>query len=622
MKRFTPCLFAVLFLFLANANVSAQAFWSEDFDGQLPADWTAIMAVGNGNATSNWNWTTTGPAGGFSIGALASTSAANGWMIFDSDLNCSGAQDVWLVSPKLNLTGHPAVFLQFETHYRRFNDETYIMVSTDSITWTQVPIFDGYANGEFADGTTVPADAINPFTALMNLSTQAGNKPQFWFAFRFLADASTVQGGTDIGCGYSWQIDDVALLDADPTPAINIALGDFFFPPASYAQPVSQIKSDTMGFFADLSNIGTATATNVILVAEVRKGNNLLWTDSLLIPAIDTSVTDSTFFIASQFIPENLTVANDYSIRYRVYSQDGVDAQLSNNTAQEGFVVTNLLFAKEAGATTAYRPGGDPSDWAVANVYQTSKNWVDQYKATTAVFQSVVNAADGPLAGKQVTVVLSEVNDDIVDINWDGFDDSEPYASNDGLILRSVNIYEFTQNNNNSTVTLDLVDFETEEPGVVLGPGKRYVLTTEYQGDGNTVIFHGFSENISYFQISTLVFTDQWFLGGFGPEPAAVLRMNIDLYSISDEIALPDNSLNFYPNPASTKLNVDIDLDQPTLANVTIADLNGRVIQIDEIENAYKQSRNYDVSSLPDGIYLVRIATKAGTKTKKFVVQH
>ncbi len=622
MKRFTPSLFLALFLFLGSASVFAQSFWSEDFDGQLPADWTAIMAAGDGTATSNWVWSTTGPAGPFSIGALASTTAANGFMLFDSDLNCSGEQDVWLVSPKLDMTGHPAVFLQFETHYRRFNDETSIMVSTDSATWTEVPVFSGFGNGDFSNGTSVVADAENPFVALVNLTTQAGNKPQVWFAFRFLADATTVLGGTDIGCGYSWQIDDVALLASDPTPAINIAIGDFFYPPASFAQPNSQIKSDTMGFFADLSNIGTATATNVVLAAEVRKGNNLLWADSILIPAIDTSVTDSTFTILSQFIPDNLTVADDYSIRYRVYSQDGVDAQLSNNAAAESFSVTDDLFSKEAGATTAYRPGGDPADWAVANVYQTSKNWVDQYQATTATFQSVVNAADGPLAGKQVTVVLCEVKDDVVDANWDGFDDSELYSANDGFQLRSVNIYEFTQNNNNSTVTLDLVDFDTEEPGVVLSPGKRYVLITEYQGEGNLVMFHGFSENISYFQISTLVYTDQWFLGGFGPEPAAVLRMNIDLYSTSDEVALPDNSLKFFPNPANTKLTVDLDLEEPTLANVTIADLNGRVIQIDEIENAYKQTRQYDVSSLPNGTYLVRIATKAGTKTKKFVVQH
>lgn len=622
MKNFTTSFLTMLLLAFVGNNLNAQAFWTEDFDGGLPADWTAIMAAGNGNASSNWVWTTTGPAGGFSTGPLTSTTAANGWMLFDSDLNCSGNQDVWLVSPKLDLTAQNQVFLEFETLYRRFNDKTFIMVSTDSTNWTPVEIFASHTNNMFGDGTTVPADAENPFTFNINLTTQAANEPEFWFAFRFLADPTTVIAGTDVGCGYSWQVDDVSLFGMDQTPSINLALGDFFYPPASFAQPISQIKSDTMGFFADLSNLGLATVTNVVLKAEVRKGTNTIWVDSLLIPALDTSVTDSTFELPNQFIPDNLTIANDYSIRYQVYSLDGADEQMANNFAQENFIVTDFLYSKENQATTAYRPGGDPADWAIGNVYQTSKNWVDQYQATSATFTAVKNAADGPLAGNVVAIALCEVNDDEVDAGWNGFDDSQPYTNNSGLLIRSVNLHTFTTNGTNATETQELVDFDLETPGVPLDPGKRYLLVAEYQGAGNNVIFHAFNENISYFQISTVVFTDQWFLGGFGPEPAAVLRMNIDLYNSTDVVALPDNSLTFYPNPANAVLNVDIALEEPTLANITLADINGRVILIDEVENAFQQSRQYDVSGLANGTYLVRIATKEGTKTKKFVVQH
>ncbi|MBK9016915.1 MAG: T9SS type A sorting domain-containing protein [Saprospiraceae bacterium] len=432
---------------------------------------------------------------------------------------------------------------------------------------------------------------------------------------------NTVLAG-DPGCAYSWQIDDIALFDADPTPALNIAIGDFFYPPASYAQPVSQIKSDTMGFFADLSNLGAGTVTNVVLKAEVRQGTNILWSDSLLIPAVDTSVTDSTFELPNVFVPDNLAEANNYSIRYQVYSLDGADEDMSNNTKQEGFIVTDFLYSKEAGATTAYRPGGDPADWAIANVYQTSKNWVEQYKATKATMRAIKNADDGALAGNQVAIALVEIDDNIVDVEWNGFDDAATYSNNTSMIIKSINLYEFTQTGTDATISQELIDFNEEVPGVVLEPGKRYMLIAEYQGTGNNLIFHAFSEEISYFQISTAVFTDQWFLGGFGPEPAAVLRMEIDLYNIADEVSLPDNSLNFYPNPANTNLNVDISLDEPTLANITIADLNGRVIQIDEVENAYQQTRQYDVSKFANGTYIVRIATKQGTKTKKFVVQH
>jgi hypothetical protein len=56
------------------------------------------------------------------------------------------------------------------------------------------------------------------------------------------------------------------------------------------------------------------------------------------------------------------------------------------------------------------------------------------------------------------------------------------------------------------------------------------------------------------------------------------------------------------------------------LANVTLADLNGRVILIDEIKQAFRDNRQYNVSDLAPGTYLVRVATADGTLTRKFVV--
>ncbi|MBI1227387.1 MAG: T9SS type A sorting domain-containing protein [Bacteroidetes bacterium] len=621
MKKITNGLFSLLLTCLVGSNLNAQTpFWSEDFAGQIPADWTAIMDAGNGNASSNWVWTNVGPTGPIPTAPLASTTAANGWMIFDSDLNCSGNQDVSLISPKLDLSGRNQVFLEFETLFRRFNDQTTLLVSTDSVNWTELTLFGSITNTQYGDGQTSIANTINPQTITMDISANAANQSQFWFGFRFLADSTTVMAGTDIGCGYSWQIDDVALYDTDLTPSLNIAIGDFFFPPASFAQPESQIKSDTMGFFADLSNLGSEPVTNVVLKAQVRQGSAVVWSDSIIIDVLDTNVADSTFYLDNQFIPDMLTQANNYSIRYTAYSLDGDDEDLSDNSRQEAFVVTDNLYSKENGITTAYRPGGGPSDWAVANVYQTSKNWVDQYKASSATMRLIKDSADGAFAGNQVSVGFVEIDDNVVDVDWNGFDDASPYYNNASMILKSVNIYDFTQNTQDVTITQDITDFD--DLPVALEPGKRYVLIAEYQGAMNNTIYHGFSEDINYFQISTLVYTDQWYLGGFGPEPAASLRLTIDLYSTADEVSLPDNSLTFYPNPASTNLNVDINLDEPTLANITLADLNGRVIQIDEVENAFQEKRQYDVSSLPNGTYIVRIATKTGTKTKKFVVQH
>ena len=76
MKNFTSSILTLLVVALLGSNLNAQAFFTEDFANQLPADWTAVQVAGNNNATSNWVWTGTGPAGGFSTGPLTSTSGS------------------------------------------------------------------------------------------------------------------------------------------------------------------------------------------------------------------------------------------------------------------------------------------------------------------------------------------------------------------------------------------------------------------------------------------------------------------------------------------------------------------------------------------------------------------
>lgn len=623
MMDFTKKLLSLTTMLMVGGMLFAQTpFWTEDFDGALPADWKAIKIAGNNTPSSNWIWTTTGPAGSFPIGAIASTTASNGWMIFDSDLNCSGNQNVWLQSPKLDLSDKDAVVLQFQTHYRRFNDRTWVEVSTDSSNWTAIEIFTGFTNNMYSNGTSSPE---NPYLVTVNLTQYAANQSKVWFAFHFLADPTTVLAGSDIGCAYSWQIDDVALLDYDPTPATNLRLGDWYYPPASYAQPESQIKTDTMGFFAYFSNVGSKAVTNIVLKADVRNSSgNVIWVDSVLIPSVAVGVVDTAFEIPSVFVPNQLT-PGDYSVNYSLYSLDSLDADLTDNAASQPFAVTENLFSKENGTTTYSRPGGD---YLVGAIYNTGTNWVDSYMATKAYFAAAKNQSDGSLLGDQVKIILLELNEELVDPDWSNFDIAKDYLSNPALLsgIRSINDYSFTTDDTEAEEFTDLYDFDTDLLGVELKPGNRYMLLASYEGDNN-VIFHGFNEDLpQIFFPSSFLWAEgnngyQWFLGGFEGNPAAYMRMEISLFTTTDERALSDNALTFYPNPVSDKLNVQLSLENPALANVTLADLNGRVILIDEIQNAQNDTREYNVSNLPSGTYLIRVATKEGTKTKKFVVQ-
>ncbi len=623
MKDFTQKLFALTaFLLIGMTAFSQDPFFTEDFDGALPADWKAIKIAGDNTPSSNWVWSSTGPAGGFAIGAIQSTTAANGFMLFDSDLNCSGNQNVWLQSPKLDLSDKDNVVLQFQTHYRRFNDRTWVEVSTDSVNWTPIEIFTGFTNNMYAHGATTNPE--NPVTLTVNLTDFAANEPTVWFAFHFLADPTTVLSGSDIGCGYSWQIDDVQLLDFDPTPANNLSMGTAFYTPASFAQPVSQIAIDTFVFSAGVSNIGVNLLTNVVFKATVTDAAGaVLYQDStILAEGLAVGGPDSTIQIGSTWAPE--VEVGDYEITYEVYSLDAEDDDASDNTITVPWVVTEDLWSKENSPNLITRPGGDPADWVVANIYTTSPNLVDDFEFIEATFYSGVGSTGGNLAGKQVEISLLEVVEDVVAPGWSGFDNTLDYISNPGLNLRSINFHEYTTAGNQGFESTTLIDFDDDEPGVPLVPGARYFLCAGYSGDFRGMT-NGFSTEIDYQRVfSTVIYIadDQWYNVGFGSEYAAALRLKIQLANVNDasERTLSDNVLSYFPNPATDKLNVQLKFEKPEVANVTLADMNGRVILIDEMTGVTEASRQYDVSKLPAGTYLVRVATKEGTKTKKFVV--
>lgn len=75
-----------------------------------------------------------------------------------------------------------------------------------------------------------------------------------------------------------------------------------------------------------------------------------------------------------------------------------------------------------------------------------------------------------------------------------------------------------------------------------------------------------------------------------------------------------------YPNPANLSVHISCTLADAKNATITICDLTGKVI----IEmNDFVQGANdltINTSALPDGIYIARLTSAAGTTTRKFTV--
>jgi hypothetical protein len=100
---------------------------------------------------------------------------------------------------------------------------------------------------------------------------------------------------------------------------------------------------------------------------------------------------------------------------------------------------------------------------------------------------------------------------------------------------------------------------------------------------------------------------------------------NCDLFSRNAIVDLVEGSAPaLYPNPASNETMVVVKLKEADRISVTVVDANGKMVLpvVEESFKAGEQRISLNTTSLRNGTYLVRVATKAGLTNVKLVVLH
>jgi hypothetical protein len=83
-----------------------------------------------------------------------------------------------------------------------------------------------------------------------------------------------------------------------------------------------------------------------------------------------------------------------------------------------------------------------------------------------------------------------------------------------------------------------------------------------------------------------------------------------------------DDALKVYPNPASTVLNVTVDLLKSNSNQLTIFNAQGQVVKdFEMIETTGSWSYSIDISDLSPGMYAVSYTSDNANKMKRFVVE-
>jgi hypothetical protein len=191
-----------------DASANRDIIWSDDFsnagnwiiahDGTFNSD----FEIGTGLVS----------AGQYGTPAILSTTAANGYAMYNSDGfgNQAGVayeQAHITTANPIDLSAYSNLVLAFETQYRRFTDEqTYLIISTDgtfptlddpAMDISGMPgVYKVWEDGEL----TTSVSPGNPTTRNFNISDIAGGASQVWVRLQF----------TGIW-GYAWYIDDISI---------------------------------------------------------------------------------------------------------------------------------------------------------------------------------------------------------------------------------------------------------------------------------------------------------------------------------------------------------------------------------------------------------------------------
>ena len=560
----------------------AAPFWTDDFS--VPAKWDISHAAGT---SGDWVIGTAVPAGSFPLDPITSTTASNGYALFDSDLLCTNNQiaDLTTASP-INCSGHPSVLLKFQQTYRRFDDSTFVFVSTNGTIFTKFTV-----NGLIGNNNP----QVNPETITLNIGSVAGNQPAVWIRFQFWSPSSYTSGpGGAPGCGYSWMIDDVTLEDA---PANDLVLS------TAIGFDLSQVPSNqnyASNFAGIVTNAGGFAQTNTKLNIKVNKnGSNVFDQNGTIYGSFGSGLTDTLFE------PTNYTTngVGSYTTVFTV-SSDVTDNVPVDNILSQDFMVTDSVFARDAGFNanlTGQSNGtvtgtGESNPYSMGNYYSNSAS--GSVTATSITF-AVVNSTAGLVntVGETVRAVLYSIVPNSNPINA-----FEVAASSDHVIT----LAEVTDL---STATaLNYITLPLDNP-YTMNAGSEYFAVVEYLGNTSPKnVFIATSESNLFKAAGTSWLYDPtantpgWFyFGAITP----VVRLNVDFTVGVKDIESNQQKTTCYPNPTTGISTISYSITETADATVKITDVTGKLVGNYTQKNQPSGNHNFqvDLSNLPKGIY-------------------
>lgn len=593
-----------------------EVLWTEDFAEGIPVSWTNTnYDSGANNTDAMWEYRSTSSTPDNTIGTIGncidsgaiggepitSPSADNGFLIFDSNYwdategNCgdfgtgisAAPHNASLTTASFDFSETPYLAVEFSQFLKNFDSVSKVQVSVGGGEFTDV-----FINQFTGTNAASPRD----MRVRKNISALAGNESDVKIRFTFE------------GTYYFWMIDDIQIVSIEqnnlsissplhgaldiqgPTDFEDyLGMQYFKYPNTNEVELVLSARAENRG--GDVQ-IGASLITTLS-----QGGSELNSTSSGLVDLSAEEVV--TFMASSMMLPLDL---GTYDLGYTI-TQYQEDESPENNVISKRIEVTESTLARDEGeADSFYVPaaGFIETPYEVGAVYVQSEQGIQLQSISAAVSSS-------SLTGSYCYATLY------------GFSIEEGVAMNP-IATTELQVVQFFHLNDLGDEQMMVFDFETP---IDLVQDSSYLAVVGTINTPSEVLFSMSGE------AQALTAWARFNDSGGVPNVTylsriPMVRMNFDqITSVEYGIDNPEIIASIYPNPATDIAVLEYNLSQRSELLVGLFDMQGK-----HLEDLYigegKQGNHQltiNVSSLPSGVYLVRLSSELGKLEKKLIVE-
>lgn len=663
----------------------------EDFVAGLPAGWTNTSLAGN-NAIWEYRGPSTTPANTVgSQGAYAnandpieSTTAGNGFMIFDSDWWDNGGSPTGtgqqapphqgeVTSGLIDCSAEPNVLLTFETYLRNYQSFFYVIVTNDGFTNNQDTVWNG------ADDYAVNAASPTDLFVKRDISDIAGNSASLQVRFVYESNPAAALPGY-----YFWMIDDVTVSGAAD---FDLELEEVFFKGFTgsdedfqytnfYTEiPVKQMAGTNLEFGGAIRNNSAAGSNNTMLNADVSGAETF--------SASSPAVTYTTFgepdsvVVSSTYVPATV---GSYTVDFEVMA-DSADDFSSDNAAQRTFGVSERTYAWGNGSVddgVSWSSGTqsmymrydvfDPSDsisavefalWSSSTFESTDGSivLVGVWPVTGGTLAGTGEVDfNSPIASKYVTLASSDFND-LVKVTFDqpaGFpagvtevvagytyQSGTIRTANSDLPYSPLNAYVDTDSDGQIDGWVDMVpviQMETysaticQNTNIIVDAGvdcdmANYEATIDaFAVGGNGAYAWSWSngastEDITVIEEGTYVATAQDEDFCVGTATFEITNASFNCNLAINELAGETFNFSVQPNPSNGIFNLSFEALNAERVAIEIQSIKGDVVFNKSFDISNGSLENVNLSNLSSGVYIMKASGASNAVTKRIIIQ-